>query len=154
MRLWKFATRRNGAYVAAAAALIAVVGALATLTLGAFWQVEIPGVSSQRLAAAGLSLSTPDNPLPPINQAFAERVAESSYPSLLGPGAAREVVLAVVTDSFQKPPMKRLCWVVAAVYAKGIDLPGPIGQSNSTAHWFLVCVDANTGSIALAEGGS
>jgi hypothetical protein len=65
-----------------------------------------------------------------------------------------QVVLAIMTDRHQSPVMKKLCWVVVTTYPDGIVVPGPIAGDAPRIKWFLVCVDAVGGQVALGEAGS
>jgi hypothetical protein len=126
----------------------------ALLTLSASSAVTLEGLSSGQLSSVGISLSRPNAANPRLTGLAARETAERSFPSMFAAASDTQVVLAVVTDSQQSPVMKRLCWVVVATYPDGMVVPGPIAADVHRITWFLVCVDAVSGQVALGEGGN
>jgi len=131
---------------------VLLAGAL--LALSASSTVALQGVSPGQLSSAGLSLSRPNAGNPRVSGQAALETAERAFPAMFAPPSDTQVVLAVLTDRHQSPVMKELCWVVVATYPDGIVVPGPIAGDGPRIKWFLVCVDAVGGQVALGEAGS
>jgi hypothetical protein len=111
--------------------------------------------TAHQLSVNGLRLAEPMNERPLVSRDRAIRIAEDAYPGISSENGAREVALAIVTDTAQHPTMNRLCWIVDITPPNGLPVPaGPIGAPSKRAAWFFVFVDATSGNIDLAEGGS
>jgi len=107
--------------VGAAAVLLAISGSVAVVATTSFDakpppHVAVPGVSAERLAEGGISLS-------PASAAEASVTPDSAVRagSVLGLSKVRGTVLAQLHDSSSVPNIDRLVWVVSSSIRLGRD---------------------------------
>ena len=137
-----------------AAFLLSLV--FATRIGSASQQLTIASATPEQLAYGGIKLTSPGNVQPTITQKRAIEIATArdSFGDIAAMGGVREVVLADVEYSKRTHTLSRLSWVVDMTPPGGLPVPDPIGGKLDRDTWFFVFVDARSGEIILAEGGS
>jgi len=145
--------------VGAAAVLLAISGSVAVVATTSFDakpppHVAVPGVSAERLAEGGISLS-------PASAAEASVTPDSAVRagSVLGLSKVRGTVLAQLHDSSSVPNIDRLVWVVSFdPTGSGRSAGGPFDPDKERVGvpvaWSIAFVDAVTGDLlSVHEGG-